>query len=83
MSQRDHFVAILNFVRLGLRQARQAFLNFKFKSMDDPRISSILEAINYIKEYGVKKGDLERLVDKDDLENFKNQIMAKLEGLHH
>jgi len=51
--------------------------------MDDSRLSSILEAVNYIKEYGVKKGDLERLVDKEDLENFKNQIMAKLEGLHH
>jgi len=68
--------------------------------MDDPRIDSILEAVNYIKEnvakissisdavsylkeYEAKKVDLDRLVKKDDLESFKNQIIAKIESTRH
>ena len=51
--------------------------------MDDASLESILETVNYIKEYGAKKADLDRLVDKEHLESFKNQIMEKLESLQH
>ena len=47
------------------------------------KISSISDAVNYIKEYEAKKVDLDRLVKKDDLESFKNQIIAKIESTRH
>ncbi len=50
--------------------------------MDDVNSERIIEALNYLKEYGAKKEDLQRLVSKEELEIFKNQILQKLENLH-
>jgi len=46
-------------------------------------LSSISDAVNYLKEYEAKKSDLDRLVKKEDLESVKNQLLAKIESMHH